>query len=858
VTNRLTDGKAAQDVNETETDTRAPSQQQADATRRASSRRMQLLSPPGTPVAAAIPPDDRFGPAGVVRPLVAYDAGLAPPPLPDDGPGQAVQRLGVDDTVSAVTDRLVARLQLDQEGRAKVARRAELLLEWLAQFAGDSWEQRWLASGADTAPRTWKTAAFPNLEKKWQHAEVGGGIYHLIQARVLRPSYAWLLDSRAPIRALPRCLEANDPTALRALRALAAYREALTRQQMDAEHCVARVMIRTGASMTELRGEDLLHYADVVRTSGRHRREHLAWELLVALGVFDGQPATLRAAWSAKGNSRQHTAATLVDRYGVPPSGVRDLLVDYLNELKPGLDYSSLAALAYRLVRLFWWEVLDINPGQADLRLSAQTVTAWRERLALTSDGQPRKEIHSVLIAIRAFYRDLADWAHDAPARWGVWVTPCPIPRPHSRAASSQKRRQRETMQARTRALTPLLPAFVAAATARRDWSRRLLTAAQECAAGEPFVVDGVRFVHCPDTSRYHYQKRSLTWAEVVDSELGARPVPLESGRVNITRLEEDGFWAWAATETLRHTGLRIEELLELTQLSLRHYTPPSINTLVPLLHIAASKTDAERMIPMSPELVTVLLAVQRRVKSGTEEVPLSVRYDPHEKLHGEPLPHLFGHRVGTREEVLSPSYVRTVLNATAAWAGLCDAGEPVHFTPHDFRRLFTTELVGSGLPLHIVASLLGHLSLDTTRGYTAVFPEQVIAAHQAFVERRRELRPAFELRPATDEEWAEFEQHFLLRKVALGDCHRPYGTPCVHEHACTRCRFLRVDPAQIGRIDEMTTNAEARLAEARDQVWLGEVAALEESLTHLRRRRAEAEGQLARPAAAGALGTPQ
>jgi hypothetical protein len=41
-----------------------------------------------------------------------------------------------------------------------------------------------------------------------------------------------------------------------------------------------------------------------------------------------------------------------------------------------------------------------------------------------------------------------------------------------------------------------------------------------------------------------------------------------------------------------------------------------------------------------------------------------------------------------------------------------------------------------------------------------------------------------------------------------------------------------------------MTANAEARHAEARDNVWLGEVAALEESLTHLRRHRAEAESQ--------------
>jgi hypothetical protein len=84
-----------------------------------------------------------------------------------------------------------------------------------------------------------------------------------------------------------------------------------------------------------------------------------------------------------------------------------------------------------------------------------------------------------------------------------------------------------------------------------------------------------------------------------------------------------------------------------------------------------------------------------------------------------------------------------------------------------------------------------------------------------------------------------------LTAQVALGDCHRPYGTPCVHEHACSRCRFLRVDPAQFPRIEEMTCNAEARLAEAQDRAWLGEVAALEESLKHLQQRRAEAENRL-------------
>ena len=37
-----------------------------------------------------------------------------------------------------------------------------------------------------------------------------------------------------------------------------------------------------------------------------------------------------------------------------------------------------------------------------------------------------------------------------------------------------------------------------------------------------------------------------------------------------------------------------------------------------------------------------------------------------------------------------------------------------------------------------------------------------------------------------------------------------------------------------------MTENAELRLVEAKDRAWLGEVAALEESIKHLRFRQSE------------------
>jgi hypothetical protein len=35
--------------------------------------------------------------------------------------------------------------------------------------------------------------------------------------------------------------------------------------------------------------------------------------------------------------------------------------------------------------------------------------------------------------------------------------------------------------------------------------------------------------------------------------------------------------------------------------------------------------------------------------------------------------------------------------------------GTPLRFTPHDFRRVFSTEVVNGDLPTHIAAKLLGH-----------------------------------------------------------------------------------------------------------------------------------------------------
>ena len=103
------------------------------------------------------------------------------------------------------------------------------------------------------------------------------------------------------------------------------------------------------------------------------------------------------------------------------------------------------------------------------------------------------------------------------------------------------------------------------------------------------------------------------------------------------------------------------------------------------------------------------------------------------------------------------------------------------------------------GMPPHIAQLVAGHRDINVTLGYKAVYPEEVISGHRAFIARRRALRPAAEYRVPTDEEWDQFLGHFEQRKVALGDCGRSYDTPCIHEHSCLTEMILVTDPDRCG-----------------------------------------------------------
>ena len=274
------------------------------------------------------------------------------------------------------------------------------------------------------------------------------------------------------------------------------------------------------------------------------------------------------------------------------------------------------------------------------------------------------------------------------------------------------------------------------------------------------------------------------TWAE--DPSTGSRR--------NLTREEDKAFWGWAAIEVPRHTGCRLEELTELSHHSLVQYRLPATGELVPLLSIAPSKTDQERLLVIGPELADVLSAIITRVRGADGTVPLAAAYDAHERTWNPPMPLLFQRRIGLENRPIPSGTIRDLIREALSATGITGTdGKPLDFQPHDFRRLFTTEAILNGMPPHIAQLILGHSDINTTMGYKTAYPEEAIRGHRAFIAQRRAARPSEEYRSPTDAEWDEFLGHFEHRKLALGDCGRAYSTPCIHEHSCFS--ELRLEP---------------------------------------------------------------
>jgi hypothetical protein len=194
---------------------------------------------------------------------------------------------------------------------------------------------------------------------------------------------------------------------------------------------------------------------------------------------------------------------------------------------------------------------------------------------------------------VRSFYFDLATWALQEPERWAAWVAPCPVPQRELRGIARQRRRVSEEVADRTRQRQPLLPRLVEQVERDHAFYTELLQVGELAGPGQTFTAGGrawIRVLSKHDARRQREHGRA-----------NVRVRDQRTGRVvYVDREEERTFWEWAIVETLRHSGIRIEELLELSQLSIRQYRRPN-GEVVALLVVAPSKTDRERVIRCPP-----------------------------------------------------------------------------------------------------------------------------------------------------------------------------------------------------------------------------------------------------------------
>ncbi|MGP3636157.1 site-specific integrase [Streptomyces sp. 24-1644] len=562
-----------------------------------------------------------------------------------------------------------------------------LLLRWLATLPGDTWQQRWLASPAATELRQWYAHVQEyarTLGRNPTAATIQAGMHVLICADAIRPDLEWLVANCSRFLR-PAIQHVRDAEGFARLEAVGCPAGSSARTASEALRAIAQIMVAHGGTIQDIIVGDCLALlqATVGRSSADTRSARLAYAWLREMGQFPPDaPVTLLSLAQRSG---QVSPEQLVDRYQLKCKPVRDVIVDYLTERRPSLDYSSIRHLSSALAGLFWADIEKHHPDADSLRLSAEVSTAWKARLATKTvrrkqpDGTtdwvtaPRATAPAIKQLVRAFYLDIAHWALEEPERWGPWVAPVPITEEEC-SVKKLEQQQKSRSDQRTRERLPVLPTLVRVAERRLQEARTRLDALNATPLGSTFTVLGAIFTVPKKTAR-----------------LDGRPVTALDAQGNRRELgteEKRAFWTWATIEILRHTGIRIEELREIGHHSIISYRIPDTDHVIPLLQIAPSKNDQERLLLVTPELADVLSTVISRVRSKDGTVPLIYSYDAHERSWNPPMPLLYQWNVSGENRRVSEHTLRDALNETLAASGLTDAaGRPLRFGHQDMDR---------------------------------------------------------------------------------------------------------------------------------------------------------------------------
>ncbi|MBP2371988.1 hypothetical protein [Pseudonocardia parietis] len=190
---------------------------------------------------------------------------------------------------------------------AAARRHVLLFLDWLDSFHGSSYQQRWVASGADQGGPDWA----PGLSNPRQRPGIRVAASALILLGVIRPSDEWLLTAHLT-KLWWDWTDCHDRQVWERFFAAGAATNASKQLLRSSATVLVRICIRHGIGVEQIRAEHMLHHRDFLEATGRSTsRGRVRWP-----GIMPAQ----RACWpgnrtpsrccSAPGNSLRPNSST--------------------------------------------------------------------------------------------------------------------------------------------------------------------------------------------------------------------------------------------------------------------------------------------------------------------------------------------------------------------------------------------------------------------------------------------------------------------------------------------------------------------------------------------------------------------
>jgi hypothetical protein len=174
-----------------------------------------------------------------------------------------------EDTIVRLTSgSFTSDVKTTQAGRRRGVTK---LLDWLATFPGDTWQQRWELSGVEQHPgKTWTGLPLTWLQERGQNAsydadDLASGLLMLICGDVIRPGVPWML-TRTHARLASAMAQTRDPQGFARLQRLAETQPASS--AVDARVAatrIATILACKGGIVADVTVGDCVELVDTLR-----------------------------------------------------------------------------------------------------------------------------------------------------------------------------------------------------------------------------------------------------------------------------------------------------------------------------------------------------------------------------------------------------------------------------------------------------------------------------------------------------------------------------------------------------------------------------------------------------------------